>query len=130
MGEQMHMPVYFESSPSTVKLYERFGFVRLKEKLSHKGSVLGLPIVSMDVPLMVKMPSVADGLTFEEWRDAGYPKFGSEAAKRLKSGGAGAAAEGEKGAVAAAVTKAVSEASSEALKAGASRKSWWKKLVK
>jgi hypothetical protein len=74
MGEKVGLPVYFESSPSTVKLYEKMGFERLKESVVHKAEVLGTD-TDIEVPLMVKMPSSAGGLTFEEWRAKGYPAW-------------------------------------------------------
>ncbi|KAL8347245.1 hypothetical protein RB601_003233 [Gaeumannomyces tritici] len=127
-GEACGVPVYFESSPSTVKLYERMGFSRIRDKISHKGKVLGLPLVTVDVPLMVFMPSAAGGLTFDQWRDAGYPKFGSEAARRVKAEvGAG----GGGGRSAKVPVETSSAASSEGLKADAGgRRRWWKKLIK
>lgn len=69
------MPVYFESSPSTVGLYRKMGFELLPEKIVHKAEVLGTE-QDITVPLMVKMPSIAGGLTFAQWRAAGYPEFG------------------------------------------------------
>jgi hypothetical protein len=75
MGEATGLPVYFESSPSTVNLYKKAGFELLSEKIVHKAETLGTPS-DIEVPLMVKMPSVAAGMTFEEWRRNGYPAFG------------------------------------------------------
>lgn len=50
------------------------GFELLKENVVHKAEVLGTPI-DVTVPLMVRMPSAAGGMSFEEWRLKGYPKF-------------------------------------------------------
>jgi len=72
LGENGCLPVYFESSPSTVKLYQKMGFERLNESVIHKAEVLGTTS-DIEVPLMVKMPSCAGGMTFDEWRTAGYP---------------------------------------------------------
>ncbi|KAH8601836.1 hypothetical protein B0O99DRAFT_648448 [Bisporella sp. PMI_857] len=74
LGESGELPVYFESSPSTVRLYEKMGFERLKESVVHKAEVLGTK-ENIEVPLMVKMPSCARGMTFEEWREKGYPAW-------------------------------------------------------
>ncbi|POR34791.1 Acyl-CoA N-acyltransferase [Tolypocladium paradoxum] len=74
MGELIGLPVYFESSPSTVNLYKKMGFELLPEKIVHKAEVLGTE-TDIEVPLMVKMPSAAGGLTFDEWRRTGYPDF-------------------------------------------------------
>ena len=73
-GEQAGLPVYFESSPSTVGLYRKMGFELLQETIVHKAEVLGTE-EDIVVPLMVKMPSAAGGMTFSEWREAGYPEF-------------------------------------------------------
>lgn len=129
-GEACGVPVYFESSPSTVKLYEKMGFVRLKEKISHKGTVLGLPVFSVDVPLMVKMPSIAGGITFEQWREAGYPKFGSKIEKKDSAVAAASTAVGSTDAKVPVQTS--SSISSEHLKGGATgpRKHWWRRLLK
>ncbi|KAI0435577.1 putative GNAT family acetyltransferase [Xylaria telfairii] len=74
LGEKTTLPVYFESSPSTVNLYKKMGFELLPERIVHKAGVLGTP-TDIEVPLMVKMPSAAGGIAFEEWRNLGYPSF-------------------------------------------------------
>ncbi|KJK78709.1 hypothetical protein H634G_06085 [Metarhizium anisopliae BRIP 53293] len=78
MGELAGLPLYFESSPSTVNLYKKMGFELLPEKIVHKAEVLGTE-KDIEVPLMVKMPSVAGGVTFQEWRQKGYPGFSKDA---------------------------------------------------
>lgn len=82
MGELTGLPVYFESSPSTVKLYEKMGFKVLDEKIIHRAEDLGTDM-DIEVPLMVKMPSSAGGMTFNEWRlqgqEAASNGFGAEA---------------------------------------------------
>lgn len=50
------------------------GFELLKENVVHKAEVLGTP-TDVTVPLMIRMPSAAGGMSFEEWRSQGYPKF-------------------------------------------------------
>lgn len=77
MGELAGLPLYFESSPSTVNLYKKMGFELLPEKIVHKAEVLGTK-TDIEVPLMVKMPSVAGGVTFEEWRQKGYLEFSKD----------------------------------------------------
>ncbi|PNY24500.1 Acyl-CoA N-acyltransferase [Tolypocladium capitatum] len=74
MGDLIGLPVYCESSPTAVSLYKKLGFEILPEKIVHKAEVLGTE-TDIEVPLMVKMPSTAGGLTFDEWRRAGYPDF-------------------------------------------------------
>lgn len=78
MGEQTGLPMYFEASPTVVKMYERFGCERLEEKVVHSAETLGLDD-DIEVPLMVKMPSVANGMTFAEWRAKGFPDFAAPA---------------------------------------------------
>lgn len=68
------MPVYFESSPSTVGLYKKMGFEVLDEQIVHDAALLGTD-EDIVVPLMVRMPSCAQGMTFKEWRETGYPEF-------------------------------------------------------
>jgi hypothetical protein len=72
--DMTNLPMYFEASPSTVGLYEKMGFQRLKETIVHKADVLGTE-EDIVVPLMVKMPSSAGKMTFEEWKNQGYPVF-------------------------------------------------------
>ncbi|KAL1847681.1 hypothetical protein VTK73DRAFT_10293 [Phialemonium thermophilum] len=72
--ERAQLPLYFESSPSTTALYEKFGYERLKETIVHKAEVLGTD-KDIEVPLMVRMPSAAKGMGFYEWREKGYPRF-------------------------------------------------------
>ncbi|KAI0535129.1 putative GNAT family acetyltransferase [Xylaria digitata] len=74
LGNKTNLPVYFESSPSTVNLYKKIGFELLRETIVHKAEVLGTD-TDIEVPLMVKMPSAASGMSFEEWRSSGYPSF-------------------------------------------------------
>ncbi|KAK5655206.1 hypothetical protein OQA88_6105 [Cercophora sp. LCS_1] len=74
LSEQTGLPLYFEASPTIVKMYEKFGCERLSEKIVHKAETLGLD-EDIEVPLMVRMPSIAKGMTFAEWRERGYPKF-------------------------------------------------------
>lgn len=74
LGDQLGLPVYFEASPTTYKLYEKMGFESLKEKLVHKAEVVGTD-TDIEVPLMVRMPSCAGGLTFKEWAARGYPAW-------------------------------------------------------
>lgn len=73
-ADSVGLPLYFEASPSTYKLYERMGYETLDEKVVHSAELMGLP-TSIEVPLMVKMPAAAQGLTFREWRATGYPSF-------------------------------------------------------
>lgn len=67
------LPLYFEASPSTYKLYEKMGFETLPEKVVHKAEDVGTD-ADVEVPLMVRMPSSA-GITFEEWRQRGFSKL-------------------------------------------------------
>lgn len=80
LGEQAGLPVYFESSPSTIGLYKKMGFEVLSETIVHKKEVLGVA-EDIVVPLMVKMPSIAEGMTFDQWRNLGYPEFGMTEAR-------------------------------------------------
>lgn len=73
-AEQMNLPVYLESSQKGYGLYVKMGFETLKEKIVHSPEVTGEK-EPIEVPLMVKMPSAAKGLTFEEWRAKGFPAF-------------------------------------------------------
>ncbi|KIX07796.1 uncharacterized protein Z518_02450 [Rhinocladiella mackenziei CBS 650.93] len=74
MADRGEVPIYIESSPSTWKLYERVGFERIEEKIVHKKELTHAK-EDIDVPLMVRMPTVAKGMTFDEWRAKGYPPF-------------------------------------------------------
>lgn len=74
ISNQSGLPLYIESSPATWKLYQKMGFERLQESIIHKAEVLGTA-EDIEVPLMVKMPAAAKGLTFAEWREKGYPAW-------------------------------------------------------
>lgn len=50
------------------------GYETLDEKIVHSAELMGQPEDTV-VPLMVKMPACAGGMTFKEWRAAGYPAF-------------------------------------------------------
>lgn len=66
--------MYFESSPTTLGLYTKIGFVELEKHIVHKAEDLGTP-EDVTVPLCIRMPAAANGMTFEEWQAKGYPKF-------------------------------------------------------
>lgn len=68
MAEAWQVPLYFEASPSSVGLYEKMGFEKLKETIVHKKEILGTP-QDVHVPLMVIMPKSL-GMTFEQWRES------------------------------------------------------------
>lgn len=72
-GTKLNLPMYFESSPSSVGFHEKAGFERLPETIVHKKELLGTE-TDIEVPLMVKMPQQAGNMTFMEWRAKGYPK--------------------------------------------------------
>ncbi|KAL2131960.1 hypothetical protein VTI74DRAFT_4415 [Chaetomium olivicolor] len=68
------LPLYFEASPTSVGLYEKFGYERLNETIVHKAELLGTE-EDITVPLMVRMPKSAGGMSFYEWKEKGYPSF-------------------------------------------------------
>lgn len=72
LSDSLGLPLYFEASPSTYKLYEKMGYETLDDKIVHSAELMGTD-APVEVPLMVKMPRAAGGLTFKEWRAAGYP---------------------------------------------------------
>ncbi|OTB08662.1 hypothetical protein M426DRAFT_316675 [Hypoxylon sp. CI-4A] len=73
IAEKLQIPIYTEASESGYRLYENVGFERLTHvSLVHKEEVTGRP--DTEVPLVVRMPSSAKGLSFKEWADSGYPK--------------------------------------------------------
>ncbi|KAK4108053.1 hypothetical protein N656DRAFT_680162, partial [Canariomyces notabilis] len=68
------LPMYFEASPTSVGLYEKMGYERLNETIVHKAELLGTR-EDVTVPLMVRMPKMAGGMSFYEWKEKGYPRF-------------------------------------------------------
>ena len=82
--ERTNLPLYFESSPSTVALYEKWGYQRLNEKIVHSAEVLGTE-TDIEVPLMVRMPSGAGGIDFYDWKAKGYPPFSGRVPKKMPS---------------------------------------------
>ena len=75
LSDSLGLPLYFEASPSTYKLYEKMGYETLEEKIVHSAELMGTES-PVEVPLMVKMPRAAGGMSFRDWRAAGYPAFG------------------------------------------------------
>ncbi|KAH7018506.1 uncharacterized protein B0I36DRAFT_395368 [Microdochium trichocladiopsis] len=73
-ANQLCLPLYFESSPTTVGLYKKLGFEELPERIVHKAEVLGIE-QDIEVPLMVRMPASAGELTFADWIASGYPSL-------------------------------------------------------
>ncbi|KAK2048084.1 acetyltransferase [Colletotrichum somersetense] len=77
LSDSLGIPMYFESSPSTYQLYNKMGYETLNEKIVHKAELIGTA-EDIEVPLMVKMPACAGGMTFKEWRGAGYSPFSQD----------------------------------------------------
>lgn len=82
IADQLHLPIYLEATLMGVPLYEKLGFQLLKENffvrnvgfLRERG-FLELGSDDLKIPIMVKMPSAAKGMTFEEWKEKGFPDF-------------------------------------------------------
>ena len=73
VAEAADLPVYLESSPKAYPLYQALGFDRLEgETVVHEAELVG-EASDVDIPLMVKMPSAAKGVSFEAWAAKGYP---------------------------------------------------------
>lgn len=66
--------MYLESTPPLKLFYEKNGFEALPETIVHKAEVLGTN-EDVEVPLMVRMPARAGGMSFQEWRAKGYPSW-------------------------------------------------------
>ena len=79
---QTGLPLYLESSPAAYKMYQKLGFETLPEKVVHKAEVLDMP-TDVEVPLMVRMPTQAGSMTFEEWRRRGFPPFQCEKSNNI-----------------------------------------------
>ncbi|KAJ4385916.1 hypothetical protein N0V85_007981 [Neurospora sp. IMI 360204] len=77
VSERCQLPIYFESSPSSIGLYEKAGYEILKETIVHKAETLGVK-EDIVVPLVVRMPSSANGVSFYE---KGYPNFNAPSSK-------------------------------------------------
>ena len=74
LGEHLGIPLYLESSDMAVPLYEQLGFQQLKnDKLIIKKETV-CSEEDKQVPLMVWMPSLAKGLSFDEWKAMGFPE--------------------------------------------------------
>ncbi|KAH6645893.1 acyl-CoA N-acyltransferase [Truncatella angustata] len=73
IAEQLGLPIYLESTDAAVPLYESVGFQRVThETLVHKAILTGQK-EDVVVPIFVRMPSKANGLSFQEWAGKGYP---------------------------------------------------------
>ncbi|KAL3418383.1 Puromycin N-acetyltransferase 1 [Phlyctema vagabunda] len=73
-ADQLHVPIYLESSHSGLRMYESLGFRTLTcETVVHKPAVTHEK-EDITVPLMARLPgSHKDRLTYEEWRELGFP---------------------------------------------------------
>ncbi|KAI0019415.1 acyl-CoA N-acyltransferase [Xylariomycetidae sp. FL0641] len=73
-ADKLELPIYLEATDSGYPLYKKMGFEKLTHaRVVHKAEVAGTA-ADVEVPLMVKMPSKARGMTFKEWCDKGYPE--------------------------------------------------------
>lgn len=74
VAEQLGLPIYLESTQGGIRLFEATGFKILShETLIHKACNTG-DNEDIEVPLMVRMPAKANGISFEEWAAGGYPE--------------------------------------------------------
>ncbi|TRX89378.1 hypothetical protein FHL15_009676 [Xylaria flabelliformis] len=73
VAEKTGLPIYLESTVPGNSLYEAMGFEQLTHvQIIHKAAITGDP-EDTEIPLMVKMPGKAKGMTFERWAEKGYP---------------------------------------------------------
>lgn len=73
-ADKLQVPIYTEASKDGFKLFTSYGFEKLDHvSLIHKAEVLGKDN-DEEVPLVVKMPSVAK-ISFKEWASKGRPTF-------------------------------------------------------
>lgn len=74
VAEQLGLPMYLESSDAGLPLFKKAGFEMLAdEKLVYKASATGQK-ADKEVPVMVKLPSKANGLSFRDWANKEYPE--------------------------------------------------------
>lgn len=64
--EQLNVPIYLESTVEGVSLYQKLGFQTLSEDILFKPEITRVD-KEVRAPLMVKMPTAAGNMTFEEW---------------------------------------------------------------
>ncbi|KAI0539385.1 acyl-CoA N-acyltransferase [Xylaria digitata] len=73
VAENFGLPIYLESTGLGYPLYEAMRFNKLTHaQIIHKAEVTG-GSEDTEIPLMVRMPSKAKGMMFEEWVDKEYP---------------------------------------------------------
>ncbi|KAI1753182.1 acyl-CoA N-acyltransferase [Xylaria castorea] len=74
VAEKTGLSIYLESTGPGNSLYEAMGFERLTHvQIIHKAAVTG-DSEDAEIPLMVKMPREAKGMTFKKWAEKGYPE--------------------------------------------------------
>lgn len=75
VAEHLGLPIYLESMLDTQAFFETTGFERLTHvNLIHPALATGEK-QDIEVALMVKMPSKANGMSFKEWQDKRFPKW-------------------------------------------------------
>jgi hypothetical protein len=71
VAEELCVPIYLEASAVAIKLYRRLGFQQVS------GPIVRADVVEreedFEIPVMVKMPTAAKGMTLIEWVDSGRP---------------------------------------------------------
>ncbi|KAI0414030.1 acyl-CoA N-acyltransferase [Xylaria grammica] len=73
VAESLGLPIYLESTGPGNSLYQAMGFDKLTHaQIIHKAEVTG-SLEDTEIPLMVRMPSKAKEMIFEEWAEKGYP---------------------------------------------------------
>jgi hypothetical protein len=65
VGDTLGVPVYLEATDASFKLYQKLGFQLLPKGVTLQAGVIGKEAV--EAPLMVKRPTSATGLAFEDW---------------------------------------------------------------
>ncbi|KAI5860446.1 acyl-CoA N-acyltransferase [Durotheca rogersii] len=74
VADKLELPLYLEATGTGLLLYEHEGFERLTHvRIIQKAEATGFE-TDIEVPLMVRLPSKAGGISFKEWADKGYPE--------------------------------------------------------
>jgi hypothetical protein len=66
VAEELNLPIYLESTVEGVPLYKKLGFESLAEAIVFKPEITRVDR-EVKAPLMVKMPTAAGNMSFEEW---------------------------------------------------------------
>ncbi|KAI1389229.1 acyl-CoA N-acyltransferase [Hypoxylon trugodes] len=73
IADELELPLYVETLENTASFYESMGLEKVTDHAVRFAANDIRTNIDVEIPIFVKMPSIAEGLSFEDWVFEGYP---------------------------------------------------------